>query len=78
MSYQVNAPTTDPQVLRLRKRYDDARRRAEAAFSRLARHFPTPMCRLCKEAPVTGSFDWTVCGACYNKHNGKPPAPEAA
>src|SRR6478752_804428 len=67
MSYQMCAPTSDLAVLELRRDYDQARKRAEEAFSALAKRFPTPTCRVCNEAPVQGPFDWTVCGPCFNE-----------
>lgn len=75
MSYQLHAPSDDPKILKLRAKYDEHRRRMNATMTKLYNLLPTPRCRLCKVGACDGMMDWTICAPCWNRHNGKPPAP---
>ena len=71
MTYSLHAPTTDVRFLRERR--EEVRAELNRIEASLARLMPAPVCRLCKANRCHGTLDWTVCGPCWNEHDGKPP-----
>lgn len=76
MNWALHYPTTDEVVLSLRERYRKLENQSTLVVEEIMHRMPQPMCRLCKKSLVTGPYDWTVCGHCYNQYNGKPPKDE--
>jgi hypothetical protein len=75
VSYQLHYPSDDPEVQQLRGTRERLKEQIIRIDQRLDELLPTPLCRLCHKIHVSSSVDWTVCGYCWNKHNGKVPPP---